>query len=131
MADQPIEAWRRNKQSDEDGMSLPEGKTCADCFHFERCTALFNPNQAPEVCDFAPSQFEQRGARINLGKPCRGYPSDEPELKGRWTWEYQCRNGPTVKVLANAFSGTTPVPGVGAIVCPQCQPQPARAPCST
>jgi hypothetical protein len=34
---------------------------------------------------------------------------------------YKCKAGHEVKVFANAFRGKTPVPGVGAIMCPTCE----------
>jgi hypothetical protein len=49
--------WRRSSRSDLDKMSLPAGKTCADCFHVDRCTAFFGHIPEDEVCDFSPSRF--------------------------------------------------------------------------
>ncbi len=47
-------------------MELPPGKTCADCCHFKRCSAMFGHVAADEVCDFYPSRFaaiaQQRGS---------------------------------------------------------------------
>jgi len=39
----------------------------------------------------------------------------------RTLFEYKCRNGHTVSVWANSFIGFKPVPGTGAITCPQCE----------
>jgi hypothetical protein len=50
-------AWKRSAISDEDGMSLPQGKTCGDCHHFRRCNAMFGHIESDEVCDWAPSRF--------------------------------------------------------------------------
>jgi hypothetical protein len=41
-------------------MHLPAGKTCADCRHFERCSAIHGHIAADEVCDWWPVRFVQR-----------------------------------------------------------------------
>jgi hypothetical protein len=41
----------------DDGMNLPDGKTCADCAHCRRCTMMFGHIPEDEVCDWAPSRF--------------------------------------------------------------------------
>jgi hypothetical protein len=38
-------------------MALPEGKTCGDCRHFGRCSALIKQIAGDEVCDWSPSRF--------------------------------------------------------------------------
>lgn len=38
-------------------MHLPDGMTCADCRHFNRCKAIFGHIAADEVCDWSPSRF--------------------------------------------------------------------------
>lgn len=49
---------RRTKGDREDlAMNLPEGKTCADCVHCDRCTSMFGHIPADEVCDWYPSRF--------------------------------------------------------------------------
>lgn len=40
-----------------DDMDLPEGKTCGDCVHCSRCTAMFGHIPADESCDWSPSRF--------------------------------------------------------------------------
>lgn len=48
-----------------DDMDLPEGKSCADCAHFERCAAFIGSkwiNDQQHRCDWAPSRFRQRPA---------------------------------------------------------------------
>jgi hypothetical protein len=48
---------------------LPEGKTCADCIHTWRCSALgFSPPEAT-ACDFAPSRFWDKANPPPLKKP--------------------------------------------------------------
>lgn len=47
----------RREESDVDKMNLPVGKTCADCVHCRRCTAMFGHIPADEVCDWSPSRF--------------------------------------------------------------------------
>ena len=37
-----------------DQMNLPEGKTCGDCVHCKRCTAMFGHIPADESCDWSP-----------------------------------------------------------------------------
>lgn len=51
----------RRDENDEDGMNLPEGKTCGDCVHCRRCTIMFGHIPANEVCDWAPSRFRLEG----------------------------------------------------------------------
>lgn len=41
-------------------MNLPAGKTCADCVHCKRCTAMFGHIPADESCDWSPSRFRER-----------------------------------------------------------------------
>lgn len=41
----------------DDGMNLPEGKTCGDCLHMKRCFAMFGHIPADEVCDWYPSRY--------------------------------------------------------------------------
>lgn len=38
-------------------MHLPDGMTCADCRHFNRCNAIFGHIATDEVCDWSPSRF--------------------------------------------------------------------------
>jgi hypothetical protein len=40
-------------------MKLPDGKTCVDCVHFNRCSTLFGHIESDEVCDWAPSRFRE------------------------------------------------------------------------
>ena len=42
-------------------MLTPPGKTCGDCAHWPRCSALISTlNPANQFCDFAPSRFTYR-----------------------------------------------------------------------
>lgn len=45
--------------NDEYRMNLPEGKTCGDCVHCRRCTAMFGHIPADESCDWSPSRFRE------------------------------------------------------------------------
>ena len=40
-------------------MNLPAGKTCGDCVHCKRCTAIYGHIPADEVCDWSPSRFKE------------------------------------------------------------------------
>lgn len=40
-----------------DDMDLPPGKTCGDCVHCKRCTAMFGHIPEDESCDWSPSRF--------------------------------------------------------------------------
>ncbi len=55
-------AWKRDNWSDENGMSLPAGRTCADCQLVARCSAFLGPSfdSANEVCDWSPSRFRAK-----------------------------------------------------------------------
>lgn len=43
----------------QEDMKLPEGKTCGDCIHFERCVMLFGCPKTNDHCDWSPSRFIQ------------------------------------------------------------------------
>ena len=49
----------RRMANDEYQMNLPEGKTCGDCVHSARCTAMFGHIPADEACDWSPSRFSE------------------------------------------------------------------------
>jgi len=38
-------------------MDLPDGKTCGDCVHIERCKAIFGHIEADKYCDWFPIRF--------------------------------------------------------------------------
>lgn len=42
---------------DDDDMTIPDGKRCADCRNFDRCKALFGCSGANSRCDWAPHRF--------------------------------------------------------------------------
>lgn len=46
-------------------MSLPEGKTCADCVHTYRCTSMFGVKVTDTTCDFYPIRFIARITKDN------------------------------------------------------------------
>lgn len=41
-------------------LNLPSGKTCGDCVHTARCTAIFGHISEDRTCDFFPVRFQQR-----------------------------------------------------------------------
>lgn len=41
-------------------IKLPEGRICADCVHFVRCSWLFRCRAESRVCDWVPNRFEER-----------------------------------------------------------------------
>ena len=43
-------------------MELPEGKTCSDCYHAYRCTALGYSKGDRTSCDFYPSRYREAPA---------------------------------------------------------------------
>lgn len=43
-------------------MDLPEGKTCADCMHLEKCVTMFHGNPGSKMCGFEPIRFRVREA---------------------------------------------------------------------
>lgn len=49
---------------DDDKMNLPEGKTCADCVHCQRCCLMFGHIPADQVCDWSPSRFQLKKAQV-------------------------------------------------------------------
>lgn len=57
------EPYRRRFSDEFDReMNLPEGKTCADCIHCDRCCAMFGHIPQDEVCDWHPSRFHERAS---------------------------------------------------------------------
>ena len=40
-------------------MDLPEGKTCGDCVHFNRCNSIYGHITEDESCDWSPSRFKK------------------------------------------------------------------------
>lgn len=45
-----------------DDMDLPVGKTCGDCVHVRRCTAMFGHIPEDESCDWSPSRFREKAS---------------------------------------------------------------------
>jgi hypothetical protein len=45
-------------------MSLPPGRTCADCKRFRRCKWLIDCEATNTTCDWAPSRFVEREATL-------------------------------------------------------------------
>lgn len=60
-------------------------------------------------------------AQINLSRPTGSHKARSGFGKWRTVFEYRCQSGHKVEMFANAFRGSTPEPGVGAIECPQCE----------
>lgn len=48
---------------------LPEGKTCADCRHLDRCVAMFAGFPEATACDWQPSRFSPKPVAIEAGEP--------------------------------------------------------------
>ena len=59
--------------------------------------------------------------QIKLSTPIRSERVRDFQPPWRTVFVYQCGNGHEVRVRANSYSGKTPVPGTGAIMCPQCE----------
>jgi hypothetical protein len=43
-----------------DGEAIPDGKTCNDCRHYERCRWLLSREPTETKCDWTPSRFAAR-----------------------------------------------------------------------
>jgi hypothetical protein len=41
-------------------MNLPDGSTCGDCKHVDRCIALVGAKRTNTVCDWFPRKFTPR-----------------------------------------------------------------------
>lgn len=39
-------------------MDLPDGKTCAECTHVERCTTMFGAKRDDKSCGWGPIRFK-------------------------------------------------------------------------
>jgi len=50
---------RRYADKEDIAMNLPEGKTCQDCKHFNRCNQIYGHIADDEVCDWHPSKFRE------------------------------------------------------------------------
>jgi hypothetical protein len=61
------EPYHRDKNSDKEKMSLPEDKTCGDCYHFTRCNKIFGHIAEDMVCDWAPSKFYEPKRLLEKG----------------------------------------------------------------
>ena len=46
-----------NKDNCREEMGHPEGITCSDCFHCERCTSIFGQSAEATHCQFYPRRF--------------------------------------------------------------------------
>lgn len=44
-------------------MDLPDGLTCGDCFHEERCCAIFGHVPEDTYCDWFPRRFHAKEAQ--------------------------------------------------------------------
>jgi hypothetical protein len=69
MCEKPREPYKRNRISDADEMSLPEGKTCGNCVHLHRCKWLCGHIPEDEVCDFYPIRFQEAPGEPIGGRP--------------------------------------------------------------
>lgn len=74
-------------------MTLPAGKTCADCYHVYKCTQLFGAKDTNTECDFHPVRFMQRPEIHYLNRgftPCdlEGIPKDWP-VGHRWSCDWE------------------------------------------
>lgn len=49
-----------NGEPEDLAMNLPEGKTCGDCVHCNRCTAIFGHIPEDQVCDWYPSRYREK-----------------------------------------------------------------------
>ncbi len=58
---------------------------------------------------------------INLATPVKSERVRDFQPPWRTVFIYQCERGHAVRVRANSYRGKNPVPGVGAITCPQCK----------
>jgi hypothetical protein len=38
---------------------LPEGKTCGDCVHINRCASIFGHIPEDQICDWHPIRFQE------------------------------------------------------------------------
>jgi len=43
-------------------MNLPDGQTCGDCKHVDRCVALVGAKRTNTVCDWFPRKFTPRAS---------------------------------------------------------------------
>ena len=57
---------------------------------------------------------------VNLATPIRSERVRGFQPPWRTVYVYRCTEGHEIKVRANSFVGSKPQPGVGGIVCPQC-----------
>lgn len=53
-------------------MDLPDGKTCADCLHAERCIEMFGATPDKTKCGWEPIRFKETpcSLRDRQGKGC-------------------------------------------------------------
>ena len=54
------ESVARKACNDSTCMTLPQGKSCGDCVHVERCKKIFGVKPERTTCDFFPRRFVAR-----------------------------------------------------------------------
>lgn len=57
-------AYRRSPANES---NLPDGVSCGDCVHFERCKRFISARPDDEVCDWIPSRFVLRSTHAKDG----------------------------------------------------------------
>jgi hypothetical protein len=50
--------------NEHEAMKLPAGKTCANCHHYYRCSAMFGAHLKRTECDFYPRRFIERPVAV-------------------------------------------------------------------
>lgn len=53
-------------------MQLPEGKTCADCYFYPKCSRMYGATEVRTDCDFFPSRFHERSRPVGEHKEVAG-----------------------------------------------------------
>ena len=49
-------------------MCLPDGMTCHDCVHVDRCVAMFGVQPSNAYCDFFPRRFSRAAPADGKGE---------------------------------------------------------------
>jgi hypothetical protein len=103
-------AWcseRINVSNSHDEMKLPEGKTCAQCAHFSKCSQLVGAKADWTSCDFHPSRYLLNAREIALSALLKAKETIKA-LYGDVAWDIFDKNSREMKQINGAIKDLRP-----------------------